>query len=163
MASNGEGDSRAGLPGYQDDATAKARRTLFKKKPRKVSLQSEIVADANNLGGAQHFQPRVVSRHVTSFLWFGYKKTFPLQQTPAHAHGGASDSEVLDAPCGGGEGGSGKLSVSPRVSMSATEDENPPSGSSTPKRKFSKFNIGESRTLPGSRGVSCNAGERTYA
>ena len=52
-------------------------------------------------------------------------------------HGGASDSEILDV-----ETPSGKLSVSPRVSMSATEDD-PPSGSSTPKRKFSKFNIGK--------------------
>ena len=49
-------------------------------------------------------------------------------------YGGASDSEIIE------EGGTGKLS--PRVSMSAAEDD-PPSGSSTPKRKFSKFNIGE--------------------
>ena len=53
-------------------------------------------------------------------------------------HGGASDSEILDVESTPG----GKLSVSPRVSMSATEDD-PPSGSSTPKRKFSKFNIGK--------------------
>ena len=49
-------------------------------------------------------------------------------------YGGASDSEIIE------ELGTGKLS--PRVSMSATEDD-PPSGSNTPKRKFSKFNIGE--------------------
>ena len=37
MASNGHGDARSELPGYNDDpANAKARRTLFKKKPRKV-------------------------------------------------------------------------------------------------------------------------------
>jgi hypothetical protein len=33
--------------------------------------------------------------------------------------------------------------LSPRVSMSATEDD-PSSGPNTPKRKFSKFNIGRS-------------------
>ncbi len=58
-----------------------------------------------------------------------------LQQILPPPHGGVSDSEILEEPK------DGKLSVSPRVSMSATEDD-PPSGSSTPKRKFSKFNIG---------------------
>ena len=62
---------------------------------------------------------------------------FLSQQVVPPPHGGASDSEVLDVETPGG-----KLSVSPRVSMSATEDD-PPSGSSTPKRKFSKFNIGK--------------------
>ena len=50
----------------------------------------------------------------------------------------ASDSEMLDS-----EGmGVGRGRLSPRVSVSATEDEST-SGPSTPKRKFSKFNIGE--------------------
>lgn len=56
-----------------------------------------------------------------------------LSQQILPPYGGASDSEILEEPIG---------KLSPRVSMSEREDE-PPSGSSTPKRKFSKFNIGK--------------------
>ncbi|XP_064639472.1 protein unc-80 homolog [Lineus longissimus] len=48
----------------------------------------------------------------------------------------ASDSEMND-----NEFGRHHIKLSPRMSMSAAEDD-PPSGPSTPKRKFSKFNIG---------------------
>lgn len=48
----------------------------------------------------------------------------------------ASDSEVPDDS---GPGSHGKLS--PRTSISAAEDD-PPSGTTTPRRRFSKFNIG---------------------
>ncbi|KAK7491630.1 hypothetical protein BaRGS_00017083 [Batillaria attramentaria] len=48
----------------------------------------------------------------------------------------ASDSEILDDS---GPGSQGKLS--PRTSISAAEDD-PPSGTNTPRRRFSKFNIG---------------------
>ncbi|XP_071097692.1 protein unc-80 homolog [Haliotis cracherodii] len=48
----------------------------------------------------------------------------------------ASDSEIIE------DMGHGKLS--PRTSISATDDE-PPSGTSTPRRRFSKFNIGWKR------------------
>lgn len=48
----------------------------------------------------------------------------------------ASDSEILDDS---GTGSHGKLS--PRTSISAAEDD-PPSGTNTPRRRFSKFNIG---------------------
>lgn len=62
--------------------------------------------------------------------------TLPILQAPVLSHyGGASDSELLE------EMSIDKLT--PRVSTSAAEDD-PPSGSSTPKRKFSKFNIGQS-------------------
>ena len=50
--------------------------------------------------------------------------------------GGASDSELLEESVGSIGGGR----LSPRVSMSATEDDSAPS---TPKRKFSKLNIGK--------------------
>ncbi|KAL8568215.1 hypothetical protein ACOMHN_027738 [Nucella lapillus] len=48
----------------------------------------------------------------------------------------ASDSEILEDS---GPGSQGKLS--PRTSISAAEDD-PPSGSNTPRRRFSKFNLG---------------------
>ena len=69
--------------------------------------------------------------HLEYYYFLYFKQMLPPP------HGGVSDSEVLDVETHGG-----KLSVSPRVSMSATEDDLP-SESSTPKRKFSKFNIGK--------------------
>lgn len=50
--------------------------------------------------------------------------------------GAVSDSELLEDLR--------SSALSPRVSMSAAEDD-PPSGPSTPKRKFSKFNIGKKK------------------
>jgi hypothetical protein len=62
-------------------------------------------------------------------------------QNPSSSHysATASDSEMNDDNYGRHH-----IKLSPRMSMSAAEDD-PPSGPSTPKRKFSKFNIGESR------------------
>ena len=59
-----------------------------------------------------------------------------FQPAALPSYGGASDSEVLEDTSLNIE------KLAPRVSMSANE-EDPPSGSGTPKRKFSKFNIGK--------------------
>lgn len=61
------------------------------------------------------------------FLYF-------IQQALTNAQGAASDSETLD------EQRTGKLS--PRVSVSG-EGEEPSSGPTTPKRKFSKFALSQ--------------------
>lgn len=49
----------------------------------------------------------------------------------------ASDSEILDDSAVGSQG-----KLSPRTSISAAEDD-PPSGTNTPRRRFSKFNLGQ--------------------
>jgi hypothetical protein len=48
----------------------------------------------------------------------------------------ASDSEILDDSSANSQG-----KLSPRTSISAAEDD-PPSGTNTPRRRFSKFNLG---------------------
>ncbi|XP_074657337.1 protein unc-80 homolog [Tubulanus polymorphus] len=66
-----------------------------------------------------------------------FKRRTQKKQSSSSYNMAASDTETLDDPAHAKH-----LKLSPcRMSMSATEDD-PPSNPSTPKRKFSKFNIG---------------------
>ncbi|XP_076436361.1 protein unc-80 homolog isoform X3 [Babylonia areolata] len=72
-------------------------------------------------GGGGKTRRSIFRKRLTKSLMFQYA---------------ASDSEILEDS---GPGSQGKLS--PRTSISAAEDD-PPSGTNTPRRRFSKFNLG---------------------
>lgn len=107
-----EREWRAHIAAIAEETVSKSRKSIFRRRTK--AKVSDLI---------------LLFNHSQVMAWSYITQVIP-------PHGAMSDTELLEDLTSGRAG-----HLSPRVSMSATEDE-PSSGPNTPKRKFSKFNIG---------------------